>query len=65
VKPAVGFTLPSAGVTPAPAGRKKRRCGTSSLLELVSVRADPENLPTCWQRRYIEIDHDTIEETQQ
>jgi len=33
VKPAVGFTLPSAGVAPAPGG--KRRCGTSSLLELV------------------------------
>jgi hypothetical protein len=30
VKPAVGFTLPSAGVTPAPSDRKKMR--TSSLL---------------------------------
>ena len=30
VKPAVGFTLPSAGVTPAPSD-KKERCGTSSL----------------------------------
>jgi hypothetical protein len=30
VKPAVGFTLPSAGVTPAPDNRKG--CGTSSLL---------------------------------
>jgi hypothetical protein len=34
VKPAVGFTLPSAGVTPAPS--IKRRCGTSSLLEVGS-----------------------------
>jgi hypothetical protein len=32
VKPAVGFTLPSAGVTPAPT--EKRRCGTWSLVEL-------------------------------
>ena len=30
MKPAVGFTLPSAGVTPAPGD--KERCGTSSLL---------------------------------
>jgi hypothetical protein len=33
VKPAVGFTLPCAGVTPAPS--KKKGCGTSSLLERV------------------------------
>jgi hypothetical protein len=33
VKPTVGFTLPWAGVTPAP--NVKRRCGTSSLLELL------------------------------
>src|SRR5208337_5638031 len=30
VKPAVGFTLPSAGVTPAPSTRK--RCGTEFTL---------------------------------
>jgi hypothetical protein len=33
MKPAVGFMLPSAGVTPAPV--EKERCGTSSLFELV------------------------------
>ena len=32
MKPAVGFTLPSAGVTPAPSDKK--RCGTPSLLEV-------------------------------
>jgi hypothetical protein len=34
VKPAVGFKLPWAGVTPAPTN--KRRCGAAPLLELVS-----------------------------
>jgi len=34
VKTAVGFTLPSAAVTPAPNRNRKRRCGTASLLEL-------------------------------
>jgi hypothetical protein len=37
VKPAVGFILPWAGVTPAPG--VKKRCGTSSLLERVKVRS--------------------------
>jgi dimeric dUTPase (all-alpha-NTP-PPase superfamily) len=36
VEPAAGSTPPSAGVTPAPGIKKK--CGTSSLLEV--VRAD-------------------------
>jgi hypothetical protein len=38
VKPAVGFTLPSAGVTPAPGTKRigtAAGCGTSSLLELL------------------------------
>ena len=39
-KPAMGFKLPSAGVTPAPSDRKKG-CGTSSLLEvLMGERSD-------------------------
>jgi len=42
VKPAVGFTLPSAGVTPAPGTRK--RCGTSSLLEGVRKKNDRAGL---------------------
>jgi hypothetical protein len=38
VKPAVGFTLPSAGVTPAP--NEKKRCGTSSLLEAIEQNGE-------------------------
>src|ERR1700683_5220743 len=38
VKPAVGFTLPSAGLSPAPS--INRRCGASPLLELLARR--------CW-----------------
>ena len=38
VEPAVGSTPPWAGVTPAPSGKDKRRCGTSSLLELIKQR---------------------------
>jgi len=41
VKPAVGFTLPSAGVTPAPSGRKSRNVETpfrSLFSVILSVR---------------------------
>jgi hypothetical protein len=38
VEPAVGSTPPWAGVTPAPSGEDKRRCGTSSLLELMAQK---------------------------
>ena len=34
----MGSTPPWAGVTPAPSGKDKRRCGTSSLLELIAQK---------------------------
>jgi hypothetical protein len=47
VKPTVGFTLPWAGVTPAPG--IKKRCGTSSLLELVWSGSDH------WQVAFLSV----------
>ncbi len=49
VKPAVGFTLPWAGVTPAP--DNKKGCGTSSLLELFSLCDSPARRRSKLRRR--------------
>jgi hypothetical protein len=46
VKPAVGFTLPSAGVTPAPSERKSRNVEDDLSLSIVE-RSEESRIALC------------------